>query len=168
MKKSSKKKSIKIGAVVGAVVVLLLLIAFCVRPVSVGYSYSREYTSLGKDVTKTYHFNSFNKVTITTKTENSKTSTEWWYVQKNDSFILLGTTKDVTKEKFKEMKETTLEHWDDEKDSALKINAFKYTLGDEEYKCGGAVATVVVLAVVEVVLLGLAVTSFMPSKKKRK
>lgn len=164
MKKSTKKKSIKIGAVVGAVVVLLLLIAFCVRPVSVGYSYSTKDTVLGEEITTVYHFNSFNKLTMTVKTDDSKTSSEWWYIQKNGSILVLGQTDSMTKDEFKDAKETVLEHWDDEKESAVKINAFKCTLGDKEYKCGGAVATVVVLAVVEVALV---VVAIMSHKKKR-
>ena len=48
----------------------------------------------------------------------------------------------------------------------MEINAFEMELDETEYKCAGAVATVVVLAVLEVALLGVVAYAVLVSKKK--
>ena len=66
MKKFLTKKATMIGSIVAAAVVFILLLAFCVRPVSVGYTYTYK-GDLGdaKDITIKAHVNTFDKVTLT-------------------------------------------------------------------------------------------------------
>lgn len=156
MKKSAKKKSIKIGAVVGAVVVLLLLIAFCVRPVSVGYSYKNDDTN--------YHFNTFSKVTVSGEYAGVKTEKSYYYVER-DGYVfinLLGSDNKDFKETIKDANEDELKLL--KKSFGIKISAFKIGEDDSAITCTGAYVTVVVLAVVEVALVAVAVMSL---KKKR-
>ena len=184
MKKFLTKKATMIGSIVAAAVVFVLLLAFCVRPVSVGYTYSYKGDLMGsKDLTIKAHVNTFDKVTLTVLDKEGEEiedmSGEYWYFVKDGlvvtSFGLGSTTEDMKKEDWKEVKEEALKDWDKEeieeiaeKGSPLvfKSNAFKMQVMGEEFACGGAYATVVVLAVVDVLLAGAAVASFLLSKKK--
>ena len=170
-----KKKGVKIGAIVAAVAVLLLLIYFCVRPVSVGMTYSNTETTknlLGKEVTTTTKvaFNSFNKMTTTTIVDGKETSKiVSWYFEKDGIVVNCGLAEGVlaiSEDAYKEIRQTYLDNWNSEdvKDE-LKSSAFKY--GDAT--CGGAIAVVSVLAVIELALAAVIVLSFMaPAKKKGK
>ena len=170
-----KKKGVKIGAILASVLVLLLLIYFCVRPVSVGMTYSNTKTTkglLGKEVTTTTKvaFNSFNKMTETTIVDGKETlKVVSWYFEKDGVVVNCGLAEGVlaiSEDAYKEIKQTYLDNWNSEnvKDE-LKSSAFKY--GDNT--CGGAIAVVSVLAVVELVLATVVLLSFMaPSKKKGK
>ena len=183
MKKFLTKKATMIGSIVAAAVVFVLLLAFCVRPVSVGYTYSyKGDIADAKDYTITAHVNSFDKVTLKTLDEDGKEVEEmtgkFWYFEKDGIVVtsmMLGTAEDVKKEDWKEAKEDLLEDWDKERMEkaveagspvAFKSNAFKMQVMGEEFTCGGAYATVVVLAVVDAVLVAGAVASVLLRKKK--
>lgn len=183
MKKFLTKKATMIGSIVAAAVVFILLIAFCVRPVSVGYTYSyKGDIADANDWTIKAHVNSFDKVTLTTLDEDGEEvddmTGEFWYFEKDGIVVtsmMMGTTEDVKKEDWKDAKKEILEDWDKEEMEeiaeagspvAFKANAFKMEIMNEEFTCGGAYATVVVLAVVDVLLAGAAVYSIILSKKK--
>lgn len=169
MKKFLTKKATMIGSIVAAAVVLLLLIALCARPVSVGYTYTWKDEMGGVEVKTKLHFNSFNKVTMTMTMDEEEQSGKFYYVERDGYVFLMddAEAKDVKDEDFKEFKKQIKDaKLDDIKDYGMKINAFKAGEGDETAKCGGAVATVVVLAVVDVALAGMAVASVLLSRKK--
>lgn len=155
-KKNLKKNGVKFGALIGAVVVLALLIYFCVRPVSVGFTYSRTYTDkiLGKEITTTTgtHFNTFSKATkITKQGDNDPTETEFEYVVENGKVTLDNELLDKVTDIFGV-------------EDGTKINAFTMGEGDNVAVCGGAIAMVTVLAVIEIVLAGVAIMSFVKKK----
>lgn len=188
MKKFFKKKAVMFGSIVAAAVVLVLLVAFCVRPVSVGYTY-KHYDEERK-VTTTYHFDTLDKVTMKMDAEGTEDDVEmkFYYLVKDGCLVVLYdclaedyevngvvARKAATKEELKAAKEEALKDWDkkEERDNGIRVNAFslaEYDEGkaDEDYvaKCAGAVATVVVLAVLEVALLGAVAYAVLVSKKK--
>jgi len=180
MKKFLKKKGTMIGSIVAAAVVFILLLAFCIRPVSVGYSYkmTSESEHLGK-YTVTYHFDSFSKVTVKSEYEKEDYATsgeeQCWYFVKDGVLMVGPSVKSTDKDAWNDMKEKAIEKWDSEKmkKEGTRIDAFKvYSLdadGEiEEDKAinGGAIATVIVLAVVDAVLVAGAVASVILRKKK--
>ena len=161
-KKNLKKNGVKFGALIGAVVVLLLLIYFCVRPVSVGFTYSKTTTTelpvVGEVTTTTKtHFNTFKKVTSTTQVDDEDPNeAEGYYFEKDGEIIPLLTDE----EGYEDAKELAL----DLKATGTKINAFTYGEGENVAVCGGAIAMVTVLAVIEIVLAGITVMSFIKKK----
>lgn len=161
MKKFLTKKATMIGSIVAAAVVFILLLAFCVRPVSVGYTY--KYSK--DDITTKIHINSFNKVTMTMEYKGESEDMEGYYFVKDGILIFVDAEN---KEDFKDQKESYLENWDKDamEEYGMKINAFKITMGDESATCGGAYATVVVLAIVDAILVAGAVASIVLSRKK--
>ena len=124
MKKFLTKKSTMIGSIVAVAVVFILLLAFCIRPVSVGYTYSYKGDLMGaKDLTIKAHVNTFDKVTLTVLDKDGEEiedmSGEYWYFEKDGlvvtSFGLGATTEDMKKEDWKKFKEEeVLEDWDKE------------------------------------------------------
>ena len=72
MKKFLTKKATMIGSIVAAAVVFILLLAFCVRPVSVGYTYSGELDMGGAKFTAKAHINSFDQMTLTVLDEDGE------------------------------------------------------------------------------------------------
>ena len=161
-KKNLKKNGVKFGALIGAVVVLLLLIYFCVRPVSVGFTYSKSTTTdlpiVGETTTVTkVHFNTFKKVTTTTQiNDKDPLEAEGFYFENDGEIISLITDE----EGYEDAKELAL----DLKATGTKINAFTMGEGDDVAVCGGAIAMVTVLAVIEIVLAGVAIMSFVKKK----
>ena len=158
-----KKKGVRIGMIVAAVLLLALIVYFCVRPVSVGYSYTGKTKILGKEVTSTYHFNAFDRVTI----DDSQN----WYYEKDGLVVVKGSTELVKEETFKEMRENEKENWnyDVAKLTNPEFNAFSAEILGVKYTCVGAIVSVVVMAVVELGLVALIVLSFKSKgKKKRK
>ncbi len=181
MKKFLTKKGTMIGSIVAAAVVLVLLLVFCIRPVSVGYTYKGELEMGGAKFTAKAHINSFKQMTLSVYDEDGEKveseSGKYWYIEKDGYLFQIGDAEKMDKEAFKDAKETFNERWEDfDKDereeyakfAGFKINAFKAELNslDAEFTCGGAIATVIVLAVVEVVLAGGAVASIILRKKK--
>ena len=174
MKKFLTKKATMIGSIVAAAVVFVLLLAFCVRPVSVGYTYSGELEMGGAKYTTKAHIHSFNQMTLAVYDEDGEKvkdeSGKFWYVEKDGYIIPCGNVETIDKEEFKEAKEELNKQWDDLKEHAdkfgYKVNAFKVKVMGEEFTCGGAYATVVVLAVVDAVLVAGAVASVLLRKKK--
>ena len=189
MKKFLTKKATMIGSIVAAAVVFVLLLAFCVRPVSVGYSYklTKEREIAGKKVETTivYHFNSFDKVTMTMQQGDEEESYKYWYFVKDGVLELVGLAEDykvngvvvgeaMSKEDFKKEKEATLKDWDKKqaRENGTRIDAFKVygvddgKVSEDKAVNGGAIATVVVLAVVDAVLVAGAVASVLLRKKK--
>ena len=183
MKKFLKNKATMIGSIVAAAVVFILLVAFCVRPVSVGYTYSYKGDLRGvKDLTIKAHVNTFDKVTLTILDKDGEEiedmSGEYWYFEKDGlvvtSYGLGATTKDMKKSEWKEWKEEVLEDWDKEEVEeaakagspiVFKSNAFKMVVMAEEFYNAGAFVTVSVLAVVDAVLVAGAVASIILRKK---
>lgn len=157
-----KKKGVRIGMIITAALLLALIIYFCVRPVSVGYSYTGTTKVLGKEVTSTYHFNSFNKVTID--------GSENWYFEKDGLVVVMGSTKLIEHEDFKSSKDAAIENWncDVAELTNPKFTAFGAEILGVNYTCVGAIVTVVIMAVVELGLISLIVLSFANKKKKRK
>ena len=161
-KQTKKKNGVKFGALIGAVVVLLLLIYFCARPVSVGFTYSKSTTTdlpiVGEVTTTTKtHFNTFKKVTSQVIVgEEDPIETEGYYYEKDGQIINLVTDEEGY-EDAKELAEKL-------NSKGVEINAFTYGEGDNAAVCGGAIAMVAVLAVIEVVLAGVAVMSFIKKK----
>lgn len=177
MKNFLTKKATMIGSIVAAAFVLVLLIAFCARPVAVGYSYTYKDEMYGVEVKSKLHFNSFSKVTMEVEYSgeySSMNQEKTFYYVERDGYVFViedAEAKDVKGEDFKDFKKEIKEMKDDEfevyaKAAGLKINAFKAGEGDATYKNAGAVATVVVLAVIDVALAGMAVASVLLSKKK--
>ena len=181
MKKFLTKKATMIGSIVAAAVVFILLLAFCVRPVSVGYTYSGEMEMMGSKFTVEAHINTFDQMTLTVLDEDGEEveseSGKFWYIEKDGYLFQLGDVEDMDKEDFKKEKEDFNESWEDltekeqeeaSKAMGFKVNAFKAELAmlDTEFTCGGAYATVVVLAVVDAILVAGAVASIVLSRKK--
>ena len=181
MKKFLTKKATMIGSIVAAAVVFILLIAFCVRPVSVGYTYSGEVKMGATKFTAEAHINSFNQMTLTVYDEDGEEVKEMtaksWYIEKDGYLFQLGEVKEMDKDEFKDAKEEFLKQWEDLSDkqkeeyseaAGFKVNAFKaeFAMVDAEFTCGGAYATVVVLAVVDALLVAGAVASIVLSRKK--
>lgn len=176
MKKFLTHKATMIGSIVAAAVVLVLLIVLCARPVSVGYTYTEKGKELGVEYTVKYHFDSSKKVTVkatqTASGVETKEEEQHYYVERDGYvFLMDAEAKDVKDADFKTWKKNITELKDDQFKAyaelrGIKVSAFKLGEGDDVAKCGGAVATVVVLAVVDVALAGLAVTSVLLSKKK--
>lgn len=184
MKKFLTKKATMIGSIVAAAVVFILLLAFCVRPVSVGYTYSFKGDLDGaQDLTIKAHVNTFDKVTLTVLDKDGEEiedmSGEYWYFEKDGfvvtSFGLGETTEDMKKEDWKEFKENALKDWDKEvvEEAAkagspivFKSNAFKMVVMAEEFYNAGAFVTVSILAVVDAILVAGAVASIVLSRKK--
>ena len=175
MKKFLTKKATMIGSIVAAAVVFILLLAFCVRPVSVGYTYSYKGDLDGaQDLTIKAHVNTFDKVTLTVLDKDGEEiesmSGEYWYFEKDgvvlSSFVMMATTDDLKKSDWEELKEDAIKNWDEAKEAGFESNAFKMEIMGEEFTCGGAYATVVVLAVVDAILVAGAVASSVLSRKK--
>ena len=165
-----KKKPVKIGLIVASVLMLVLIIAFCARPVSVGYTYSGKIKMGDTEMTLKYHFNSFDKMTGEAKTENTSDKSTIWYFTKGGYLITSEEEVDkMEKDDFKKYKEAYIENWETYEKGlekyGSKVNAFTITMGDETLVCGGAIATVVILAVVELGLVALTVMSFLSKKK---
>ena len=167
MKKFFKKKAVMFGSIVAAAVVLVLLVAFCVRPVSVGYTY-KNYDKK-TEITTCFKIKTFNKLEIWTVDEDGDKSdkTEMWYFVK-DGLLAFIPSEDVDKDEWKEFKEEAIKDWNEDAAEEMfpEIDAFGMEMGDEEFNCAGAVATVVVLAVLEVALLGAVAYAVLVSKKK--
>lgn len=164
-----KKKPVKIGLIVASVLMLALITAFCARPVSVGYSYTGKISNFGEELDVKYHFNSFDKVTAVAKGGITIEQKGWFFT--NDGYLIVaGEVDSMTKDEFKEQKKSALDNWDTYskmlEEYGMKINAFTITIDDETLVCGGAIATVIVLAVVELGLVALTVMSFVSKKKK--
>ena len=97
-------------------------------------------------------------------------------LEKEIVIIGVGTRIEIwNKEAWEKFKEETIKNWKEDyaEKNGLHINAFNVNLlvdGKEseefEYSCAGAVATVVVLAVLEVALLGAVAYAVLVSKKK--
>ena len=180
MKKFLTKKATMIGSIVAAAIALVLLLVLCIRPVSVGYSYSvkTENEHYGK-YTQTFHFDSFSKVTIKAEMENEEfasigTERQYWNFVKDGVLVIENSVNSMTEEEFKAAKEEALKNWDkeEERNNGMRINAFNIkTVIDgealeEKAVSVGAIVTVVVLAVVDAVLIAGAVASVVLRKKK--
>lgn len=170
MKKFLKKKATMIGSIVAAAVVFILLVVFCVRPVSVGYTYKLTKEVAGVENVQKIHFNSFDKLTITNIVDDKEVSEQvMWYFVKDGVVVPCGLAEGVgsiSKDQFKEAKEEVLKDWDsDDIEAEDRWNAFKAP-GEDALVCVGAYVTVAVLAVVDVLLAGAAVASIVLSKKK--
>ena len=179
MKKFLTKKSTMIGSIVAAAVVFILLLAFCIRPVSVGYTYSYKGDLMGaKDLTIKAHVNTFDKVTLTVLDKDGEEieemSGEYWYFEKDgivvSSFIMGAKTEDMKKSEWEDLKEEALKDWDKEemRDEGMVVDAFKMVSNaadGEKMVCGGAIATVIVLALVDVLFVGVAISSVLLKKK---
>jgi hypothetical protein len=179
MKKFLTKKATMIGSIVAAAVVLVLLLAFCIRPVSVGYSYtvSTESEYYGK-FTVTYHFDTFSKVTLQSKYEKEEFASmeaeeQHWYFVKDGVLVVGPSVKSMEKEDFEKAKEEALKDWDKEeaRNDGMLIDAFRIRtvdegqVGEDKAVNGGAIATVVVLAVVDAVLVAGAVVLLIVKKR---
>lgn len=174
MKKFLKNKATMIGSIVAAAVVLVLLLAFCIRPVSVGYTY-KNYNEETK-ITAYMKVKTFDKMVYWSEADGKESDKkEYWYFVK-DGVIISRPVSALNEEAWKDFKEKAIEEWDSKeaKDNGTHINAFniKYLEDGKEieelgkYSCAGAYATVIVLAVVDALLAGLAVASILVSKKK--
>jgi len=174
MKKFFKKKAVMFGSIVAAAVVLVLLVAFCVRPVSVGYTYKNYNEDL--KTTSYMKIKTFDKMVSWSEVDGKETDkNEYWYFVKDGAIVSVPVSA-FDEEAWEKFKEESLEHWDEKeaKENGAHINAFsiKYLEEGKEveefgaYKCAGAVATVVVLAVLEVALLGAVAYAVLVSKKK--
>lgn len=168
MKKFLKKKGTKIGFIVAAAVVLLLLVVMCVRPVSVGFTYSGKVNTMGTETSVYYKINSFNKFKAIQKSGSSSVESTKWYFTNDGYFVPTGNVDTTTKEEFKNLKKEALDGWNADimKEYGTKVNAFRMTQGDETLTCVGAIVTVVILGVIELALIGFVVASFVVSKKK--
>ena len=184
MKKFLTKKATMIGSIVAAALVFILLVAFCARPVSVGYTYKGRFDLLGTGSKSemTMHVNSFDKMTAVVDMGGMEVEMKLWYFVKDGVVCIAGPCKDVkvmgetiyesiSKEEFKDVKEEALEDWDKEemRDGGMLVDAFKMVsnaANGEKMVCGGAIATVIVLAVVDAALAALAITSVVLSRKK--
>lgn len=160
MKKFLKKKGTMIGSIVAAAVVLVLLLVFCIRPVSLWYNY--KFTE--DDVVTKYRFG-FNEVTMTMEKDGKEAKNEGYYFVK-EGIVVPVNAKD--KEDFKEKKESMIDNWDITKEmyKGMEINAFTFDMYGEKLVCVGAIVTVAILGVIEVVLAGMAVSSIILRKKK--
>ena len=159
-----------IGSIVAAAVVLVLLLVFCIRPVSVWYTYSQTEEVLGVETTNKIHFNSFDKMTTTKIIDGKEVSKIVnWYFVKDGVVVKCGIAEGIgaiDKDTFKAIKEEYLDAWDSKDiESEDKWNAFKEP-GEDGAVCVGAIVTVAILGVIEVVLAGMAISSVILRKKK--
>ena len=160
MKKFLKKKGTMIGSIVAAAVVLVLLLVFCIRPVSLCYNYK----ITEDDVVTKYRFG-FNEVTMTMEKDGKEAKNEGYYFVKDGYLVPVMADN---KEDYKKQKEALLDKWDTVKDlyKGIEINAFTMDMYGEELVCVGAIVTVAILGVIEVVLAGMAISSIVLRKKK--
>jgi len=160
MKKFLKKKGTMIGSIVAAAVVLVLLLVFCIRPVSVWYTYKLTED----DVVTKYRFG-FNEVTMTMEKDGEEAKNEGYYFVKDGLVVPVMADN---KEDYKKQKEEILDKWDTVKDlyKGMEINAFTFDMYGEKLVCVGAIVTVAILGVIEVVLAGMAISSVILRKKK--
>ena len=161
MKKFLKKKGTMIGSIVAAAVVLVLLLVFCIRPVSVWYTYK----ITEDDMVGRYHFDSFSEITVTVEKDGEEISKNEGYYFVKDGKLVPVMAKD--KDSFKKQKEEILDKWDTVKDIyTIEINAFTMDMYGDTLTCVGAIVTVAILGVIEVVLAGMAISSVILRKKK--
>jgi len=160
MKKFLKKKGTMIGSIVAAAVVLVLLLVFCIRPVSVWYTYKLTED----DVVTKYRFG-FNEVTMTMEKDGEEAKNEGYYFVKDGIVVPVNADNN---EDFKEKKESMIDNWDITKEmyKGMEINAFTFDMYGEKLVCVGAIVTVAILGVIEVVLAGMAISSVILRKKK--
>ena len=85
MQKFLSKKPVMISFIVAAIIMLILTIAWCIRPVSLGYT----YTSRQDNTTVKYHFNSSNKITLKIDNGEDTEKVKMWYFQKESSLLSL-------------------------------------------------------------------------------
>lgn len=169
MKNFLTKKSVMISLIVAAIVMFALTIIWCARPVSVGYTYKQDNSSI--------HFNSTNKCTM----EMEDTKTKLWYFTKDGVLVLCGPAEDIkvagtvvakamTKDEFKDYKKEILEDWDKEeaKENGIQINAFKIGEGDDVATCAGAIVTVVIFAILTITAATFATLSVVYYLNKQK
>lgn len=169
MKNFLTKKSVMISLIVAAVVMLAFTIIWSARPVSVGYTYKQDNSSI--------HFNSTNKCTM----EMEDTETKLWYFTKDGVLVLCGPVEDVkvagvvvaeamSKDEFKDYKKEILKNWDKDeaKENGIQINAFKIGEGDDVAICAGAIVTVVIFAILTVTAATFASLSVIYYLKKQK
>ena len=178
MQKFLSKKPVMISFIVGAIIMLILTIAWCIRPVSLGYT----YTSRQDNTTVKYHFNSSNKITLKIDNGEDTEKVKMWYFQKDGYLVLSGllaedyegdgvvVEKAATKKEYKEWKETILENWDKDEAKELypTINAFKVESNANSATSAGAIVSVVIfgtLAVASMVIATLSVIVFIKQKR---
>ncbi len=165
MQKFLKKKSTLIGLVVATIIMTLLLIVFCVRPVSLGYTYSGDNYS--------YHFK-ISKYEKISEVLGAEVKTDGYFFAK-DGYLVTVAADDY--DDFKQQKENIVDNWGTvgKLHQTMEINAFRIKVGDEvTATCTGAIVTVSIFGVTELALIALTVLSIMAttkksgSKKKRK
>ena len=175
MSKSKKKKgSFKVSIITGvlAFVVLIGIIYLCVRPVSVGFAYTRKdvvpsLTGKNETITTEYKFDTFRKGKLKASREGGNSTTETFYYFEHEGLIveLEDLDGEMTSDQYKERKDAKLKNWDIVKKTGIKINAFTVGEGEDKAVCIGAIVSVSVLAVIEIALIASTVILLVKKKK---
>ncbi|MBE5741264.1 MAG: hypothetical protein E7351_01880 [Clostridiales bacterium] len=164
MKKFLKKKPVMITFIVLAVLMLVFYIGMMVRPVA----WWMDYSYKGEKVTQTITFNNDKSLKTKMKSENS-TYENAYSVYVKEGYLFLVGDKDMSKDDYNEATKAIDDTFAVSKSSAVatEVNAFSMKVGDQKYVCVGQYVFAVVGAIVEVALLGFAVTSVILSVKKK-
>ena len=192
MKKFFGKLPVMITFVALAVVMAAAYIGLLVRPAAIGFAYKGEadFFETGKkqEVSMTFRNNKVARTTI--QGEEDKVVVDVW-VYRDGNYVIQGGIKEVIEadestkamleyakmseddykdmvKSIEEMKEKDEKAYEEALKEEIEINAFKMTIGEDEFKCTGSVVFAIVGGIVELVLLagaGLSVFYFIKGKK---
>ena len=173
MKKLLSKKWFMITSIAVAVAMLVFYIIMLARPISYGMNYKYSTSVEGEELTTIVNVKNNKTAIMTVKTEFTTIETEMW-IYYHDNYIYIVGSKEEMKESdydaevlyIEDNRAEAMNYYKDES-MLFKTGAFKMEVEGDELKCNGAVVFSILMGIVEMALIGLAITSSIFALKKK-